>query len=486
MTSVPIRLKSGFTSIGSGDFGIWNINQCTTLPTLATSISCTSGSGSFADYSGFPVVYEKPIMIAYQEFISALAKHYSPLGNGYGPTLAPYIAYVRVGMSAGGESYPYCSVGSNIPQATRPTGTFVPAGYVAYNPADGDLYVAIGAGNTSSGAMPACGSAGCLTPPDNTVPGWYNSGAYANTTTNNAVWPGPQGQFGSTGESQGYTDNGYLSAWPNSGDGVGYIASMTSFLSSLGAGFPFTISAHTGPTSDSNNSYPDSAAIIASSNHVGFGMQSVNVGDPVEFAAGTYPTTRENWAHNFQAYAAPVHHLQTNDPGTTNLWTGYAISSITVGTVYPYTATVTCLQDCSWLYAQEIYISGNSNPSLNGTWAVSCTTQALCGMDQLTFSTSLALSGFSGNNGTVWSPDYWPIVVPFATLRGASSIELWECSLDYAFDTDTTASGCATGITPPSGGDIGFQNPLTDSQNGQPAATHVLTGVQSTGGTFLQ
>jgi hypothetical protein len=107
-------------------------------------------------------------------------------------------------------------------------------------------------------------------------------------------------------------------------------------------------------------------------------------------------------------------------------------------------------------------------------------------MDQLTFSTSLALSGASGNNGTVWSADYWPIVLPFATLRSASSIELWECSLDYAFDTDTTASGCATGITSPPGGDISFKNPLVDAQNGQPIATHVLTGVQSAGVTSSQ
>lgn len=230
-------------------------------------------------------------------------------------------------------------------------------------------------------------------------------------------------------------------------------------------------------------------------------MQSANVGDPQSYAAGIYPTSRENWAHNFQTYRAPVHHLQTNDPGSTNFWSGYTISAtngITVSTSSPkYSATVTCNQDCSWLAGQEIYISGNSNPGLNGTWLVSCSgVQGACPTDTLVFNTSdSALSGVSGNSGTVWAPDYWPIVLPFATLEGATSIEVWECSLDYAFNTQTTtwvttigSTGCAAppwGTSPPgtglTGGDLSYQNPLADSQNGQPSATHTLTGMQSTG-----
>ena len=64
--------------------------------------------GAFANMSGFPVVYEKPIQIAYQALISAIQLHYSSGGSGHGPTIAPYIAYIRIGMAAGGENNPGC------------------------------------------------------------------------------------------------------------------------------------------------------------------------------------------------------------------------------------------------------------------------------------------------------------------------------------------------------------------------------------------
>ncbi|MBZ5573640.1 MAG: hypothetical protein LAO09_17370 [Acidobacteriia bacterium] len=242
-------------------------------------------------------------------------------------------------------------------------------------------------------------------------------------------------------------------------------------------------------------------------------MQSVNVGDGQKYAAGVYPTSRENWAHNFRTYPAPVHHLQTNAPGTKFLAEGYRIDYITVNDPnHPGEATIFCTSndgqnpsDCSWLSGQQIYISGNTNNALNGVWLVNCDTsgtgdcsdtneQQQCTTNRLSFCAGASLA--SGSGGIVWGPDYWPVVMPFAVQHGVTSIEVWECSLDYAFGANqggftTTqwvsdsggSAGCADWgvIGGQSGADLGYQNTLGDTRIGQPTSTSVRAGQ----GTFV-
>jgi hypothetical protein len=68
----------------------------------------TSGGGgawnasTSNDISGLPVSYEKPFMVAYQNFIKAVIAHYNAPG-------APSIGYIRFGFSQGGEDSPECN-----------------------------------------------------------------------------------------------------------------------------------------------------------------------------------------------------------------------------------------------------------------------------------------------------------------------------------------------------------------------------------------
>jgi hypothetical protein len=86
--------------------------------------------------------------------------------------------------------------------------------------------------------------------------------------------------------------------------------------------------------------------------------------------------------------------------------------------------------------------------------------------------------GYTYPGGTVWSPNYWPIVMPFAVQHNATTIEVYECDLDYAFGaypnsrtttawvTDETGltGGCAAwGLL---GQDQGYQNSASDTQIG--------------------
>jgi len=76
--------------------------------------------------------------------------------------------------------------------------------------------------------------------------------------------------------------------------------------------------------------------------------------------------------------------------------------------------------------------------------------------------------------------------MPFAVQHNVSSIEVYECDLDYAlgaYPNGTTTlwvsdekgqGGCADwGLL---GSDAGYQNSASDTQIGQPAATSVRTG----------
>jgi len=499
--SCPARLST--TSFATDDFAIWNVNGTSVTPPNCVRLSgsdltCppTTGPNScpapITDFTGFPIVYETPFVNAYQDFLKAVATHYNVnTGTRNGPAIAPYIAYVRVGLAEGGENQPNCTmVSGSAPQPTTAIAS-PPAGYIVnVNHVD---YVATGGGNRGS-RMPTCSPSGCTTAPDGQIPGWYNAGPWYQGTGGTPMWPGTAGQFAPTPEPGGYTDNGYLSTWAdNPGGGPGYVATMVSFLQTLGASFPFAIGAHNGPPANTSVAYADSDAIMASANGVGFGMESVSIIDGAGIVP--FPTSANDWAHSFKAYPAPVHYLQTFFPGFPTHAAGYVITSASTSpsgtgiTVSGGSATIACVGDCSIFTSTSsypIYVSGASSPLLDG---ITPTTPCVgtCPAGYLSFTTT-APNSTSYPGGDVWAPDYWPIVMPFAVRHDATVIEVYECDLDYAFGlypTHTTADWVTPVCVPPAssgtagpvpGPDQGYKNTLIDTMIGQPATTSVRAG----------
>jgi hypothetical protein len=383
-------------SFGPSDFGIWNKNNCSTIG--APTCSCTGPSCGFTNFSGFPVVYEKPILTAYQNFLQALFLHYSSQGSGQ--QIAPYILYARIGLSHGGENYPECATKGSVPP------------------------------------------------------------------TANSTWPGPQGQFGPTRAepwqtASSYTDAGYLTLWQTPADGTGYITVMMQFLNTY-ATFPVTVTSANGPPGHMNQAYADLEAQLATQNNVGFGNQALNIYDTILAAAGT-PSV-DDWVENFKNYPyAPVHHLQTYSPGNGGmLASGFAITSINVSSG---TATVTCAgaADCSFFCPGFIYIVGNDSPALDGVFP----TDSSCTSPNVTFTPTQPVMPNTYSNGTMWGSDYWPITMPFATQQKATSVEVWECDLDFAFNS-TTTSGCVNSLTSPN---ADYENAVTNTLVGIPFGT---------------
>lgn len=149
---------------GAGDAVIWNVNQCSVVNGTNLTCTCTGPSCGFSNFSGYPVVYEKPITVAYQLFLTALFQHYSTSGTGNGPTVARYLHHVQVGLSSGCENYPYCATLASIPQADWSANASYPAGYVvrpSSGNAGGFIYYALNTG-TSGGLAPTwCQGTGC-------------------------------------------------------------------------------------------------------------------------------------------------------------------------------------------------------------------------------------------------------------------------------------------------------------------------------------
>ncbi len=472
---------------------VWSADGCHVPPLSIGGPSCINSTGPFTNMSGFPVVYEKPILTAYQKFISAIQLHYSPAGSGYGPMIAPYIAYIRIGMAAGGENNPGC----------------------------------VGADNST-----------------------VSSGVLSNT-----FWPGPKGfaaeagcytQCGYLTNWPGTPQNGLsctnTSACSTSllNDGDGYVTAMDKFLGKLFSGtIPATTSSHGGPPAITLQPYADSEALTASITGVGFGMQSARISDQNAFALGN-PTT-QNWVVNFGRYAAPVHHLQAQANGGENPEaSNFGISTISVSLGPPITATANCTgsigtvntmgvnvawasgpqfnlgwtgaftiagtvytissvnsafsitltstagtqsgapydasNSCDIYQGQDftIFISGNSNSAFNGQQFVTCKT---CPAGTIQFSPS---STSVGSGGNVWASDYWPSLFPFLTQHKTSSIELRACELDYAFGcTPGSACNANTSVLPCGGNpgpDPSYQSALADFVNGIPTATSVTAG----------
>jgi hypothetical protein len=277
----------------------------------------------------------------------------------------------------------------------------------------------------------------------------------------------------------------------NAAGKTGYVALMVQFLKNQGATYPIAISAHNGPPNLTTTAYAESDAIMASLNGIGFGMSSVSVGDSLSYAQGVFPATVSDWAHNFKTYPAPIHWLQTYFPGYQFFASGYPIS--TISSDGSGNVTLHCIGSCMPFAGSPIYISGNSNPSFNIS-AVACPPSgSLTCPNSTTLEFTSTVPTSNGSGGTVWSPNYWPVMMPFAVQHGANTIEVYECDLDYAFGvwatTPTTlwqsgdvtnnvcvlpgslSTGSPVGVSGVS--DIGYNHALADTQNGQPVGTSV-------------
>lgn len=465
---------------GSGDAVIWNYNSCAVA--AGSNLTCNGNNlGASLNTTGFPVVYEKPIMTAYQAFLSSLSSNFNSSTGTYSG-VGKYIAYVRTGFSVGGENYPVCEE-VNAPLADPAwQASFSVAGGVLVTPtttqgnAGGYTYLSLNAGTTGSSHPTWNQTAGSRNTSDGTVT-WANEGVITANANAAATWPGPNGEFGGTGQPNAFQDNGFLGHWYGSISAQGYVSQMVAFLAGLNSTFSWDFATNFGP--GQVISYPDADAVLAyveGNDKVGFGMESLSVQDPVTYngGSGTFPTSREDWIANFASYPAtsdvPVHHLQTNTPGTEYLAAGYSFSSITPSSPSTGEATVNCgTVDCSWFYSFWTYITNNNY--YNGPWASPCTGEGSnpnqCPADEMIITSSLT---HTGGTGTIWSPNYWPNTLVFSADRGATDLEVYECDLDYAFGVTTTThvstvgggAGCATwGV---SGGTTPYTTALSSVQ----------------------
>ena len=77
-----------------------------------TNNGCWNSSTS-SDTSGMPAAWQKPFYVALQNFQSAAISHINSASYSYA------VAYVRMGLAAGGEMFPYCS--SNLETLVSPS-----------------------------------------------------------------------------------------------------------------------------------------------------------------------------------------------------------------------------------------------------------------------------------------------------------------------------------------------------------------------------
>lgn len=411
---------------GGNDYGLWNANDAYPLQTVGTCMTLTHGGG-YKNYSGYPVMYEKPILTAAENFIDALALHYSsacPNTNAYscggpltanGPTIAKSIAYMRIGPSSGGEDYPYCS--SDAP--------------AVYNPATG------------------CPVAG-------------------------AFWSGPQG-FAL--EPQCFSDQGYLTSWPSAmNDGPGYISSLYKHISQQNWAFPITTPSHQGPPNNGSIQYADTEALLANQYGLGMGMQAASVGDLLTYAVQHSPSTSGNWAVHFREFPyVPVHHLQTQTPGTPSQAGQFSITNVSTGssssTATVYCGSPDCYNVCNTL--AWVFIGATNIPAFNGIQEVDTST---CNPTSGSFNIigpNLYPTSTTSGSGFLYSGVHLPVLLPFesqqcqGSLLTICSAELWEETLDWTYGTNTVLNTAGN----PASGDTTYQTAISNFLAGMPSAT---------------
>jgi hypothetical protein len=116
MTPSYVFTSSWATSAGASS--PQDVAYCATYPGNNTFVNTTANASTPGfDSSGYPVVYEAPFQVAYQNFISAALQHYK--GNSS-------IGYMRFGLSVGNETDAYCTtqLESLLPPGTDFTTTW--------------------------------------------------------------------------------------------------------------------------------------------------------------------------------------------------------------------------------------------------------------------------------------------------------------------------------------------------------------------------
>jgi hypothetical protein len=413
-------------TFGSGDTAVWNAVGGTIVS--GSGLHLVTGGFPTTNFSGYPVEYEAPFRTAYENFIKNLLIHYSPAGSGDGPKIAPSLAYIRFGLH-GGENDPACALNGTIPGVDwSPKSTLEPGDLVrpATSNPGGFYFVTTGAGQSGSAAPAWCQTPYCETASDGTVPAWRNTGFAPGTgAADNALWPGPEGQ---ASQPQGFTNEAYLD----------FVHGLYAFLAAQHSTIPLDIASHDGPPFNGNWAFADSEAIAAVSYGLGFGNEGLNLEDPAYFAASHVPDSQHDWVENFDVYAhAPVvRHLQTAWAGGNGIQAeSFALSKVTVNAGQ---ATASCSNgDCSmYCTGFAIEIVGSSNPALNKAWIRTATT---CDTGTVVFPVTDVSDGtFEG--GAVFGIDYLPGILPFARTHFATTFELHECTLDYAFGVETVGS----------------------------------------------
>jgi hypothetical protein len=404
-------------NLGNNDYAIWNATAQVKLNDPNHCFNQIAFTGQ--NYSGYPVMYEQPIKTAAKNFISALALHYSracPNTNtsscGFGPQIAPSIAYMRIGPSSGGEDYPYCS---------------------------------------SSG--PAVYSGRC--------------------PVTNSYWSGPQGL---TSQKQCFSDQGYLTEWPTGdGQGYiswlyQYISEQNWAFPIT------TPSHTGPPDNQSLVYADTEALLAAEFDlGMGMQAASITdvATYPIQFSTTAnwamhfreFPYVP---VHHLQT-ADPGSPTQAAQISLTNITTGAGTSTATVTC-----ASVDCYNFCNKI--STVYISGTDIPAFNGIQQVDQSMSSTCGPTSMTFEIdgTYPASTTSGMGlGYVYSTAHLPVLLPFESqncLGSAQTIcsaELWEETLDWTYGTKTII-GTVGNAGPP---DPAYRTAISNFLLGLPSAT---------------
>jgi len=239
-------------------------------------------------------------------------------------------------------------------------------------------------------------------------------------------WPGTAGLDVAPPPNQ-YTSALYLAG----GSQPGYMKSMLAWeqlesQNSQNTTRMITVNTH---TVSQDISYADIEAGLAVQYGIGFGMEALDIGDPYN-DANNLPCG-DDWCANFDRYHNQnMLYLQTVIPVTQPI---YNLGSVTTNGDGTATATpsVNNVSIADFYLNIPFLISGNSNSSLNGLFTTLSTQQNSDPNINFSFTGTQ-----SGAGGTLMSPDYLPVNLPFAVQHHAKAFELFSCDLFYAFDTN--------------------------------------------------
>jgi hypothetical protein len=99
---------------GGGAIGGTKTNTATPPFVLSQVASYTNCGYSNSPGNGFPNVRDPNFISAYENFINVVLHHYATQSSS---AISNYIGYIRFGLSAGGESYPFCQTEGNYDDA---------------------------------------------------------------------------------------------------------------------------------------------------------------------------------------------------------------------------------------------------------------------------------------------------------------------------------------------------------------------------------